>query len=216
MRFRFIPNEVPAARSFGGVSNRRDPLHSGVRQQATLAPAGRRMVAGGRLGFAHWRADRRMGGGWPLSAVRFARDFIVPRVGAGGGLRDRALSLRSTGSRRVCSTAGLYSDFCSRADRSRWQPSGGILDNVALPDTHDAAGLRLRRIFYRLHGECHVPTPGTRTQTQNVQRVLSSAAVAVDSQRNRDALGSDWPDAAHARARRRYVLELVREGNNVA
>jgi hypothetical protein len=32
MQFRFIPNDVLTARSFSGVSNSRDPFHSGVRQ----------------------------------------------------------------------------------------------------------------------------------------------------------------------------------------
>jgi len=61
MRFRFIPNEVLTVRSFGGVSDSRDPLNSGVRQQETVAPAGRAVVDGHRICAAHRHAHRRLG-----------------------------------------------------------------------------------------------------------------------------------------------------------
>ena len=153
MRFRFIPNEILAARSFGGVSNSRDPFHSGVRQQTALASARRAVVnaAGFVLRTATLIADwaRRA-----LSVIRSARDVVVSGVGARRRVRHRALSIPSTSSRRVYDAADLRPDFRCVIDHGRLRHIGrGLLDDLVVSDSHDAAGLRLRGILYRLHGQ---------------------------------------------------------------
>src|SRR5687767_7716824 len=217
MRFRFIPNEILAARSFGGVSNSRDPFHSGVRQQTALASARRAVVNGRGICAAHRDADRRLGARRALSVIRSARDVVVSGVGTRRWVRHRALSISGTSSRRVYDAADLRPDFRGVIDHGRFRHIGrGLLDDLVVSDSHDAAGLRLRGILYRLHGQRHVLAPGTGAQAQNVQRLLSSSAVALDDQRNRNARGSNWSNTTYAGARRGHVLELVVTRNYVA